>query len=71
MDITMLTNEEKIKFLSDRLLGLNFHINGLQTSVGLPVPEGKEPTETVLERFIAEKTVVEKMLEDLGATPTP
>lgn len=66
----MLTNEEKKKFLLDRLYSLNFHIDGLQSSIGLPVPEGKESTETVLEKFVAEKTVIEKMLNDLGATPT-
>jgi hypothetical protein len=59
----MLTNQEKIDFLLEKLSNLNLMIQDTENSSDI---EGKPPMSFYLTRYQAEKAVVLQKLEELG-----
>ncbi len=59
----MLTNQEKIDFLLQKLSNLNLMIEDTEANSDI---EGKPPMSFYLTRYQAEKTVVLQKLQELG-----
>ena len=64
----MLTNEEKIKLIENKMNNLNFHIDSLVEGLSINPEEtpGKPSRTEALESFRSQKQALEQLLTDLA-----
>lgn len=63
----MITNEEKIKILTDRIEQIDIHISWLNTNIGQleEIPSGKLTMQEQLNNYMSSKIALQSALDEL------